>query len=830
MRASYNWLRELSGVDASPAEVRERLTRAGLEVEAADAFGEGLDRVVVGEVRASRRHPERDKISIVTVFDGETEQEVICGAPNVPAPGGRVLFARLGATLPGGMEIAERKIAGVVSRGMICSEVELGIGPGEEGIFVFDAAGAPRPGERIDAALPIRDTVFEVSLTPNRPDCLGHLGLAREVALAFGEPFEPKRPRAPELVDGPPSFVDRPENVALAPLWAGAPAVARLVAGEVDVRIESPERCPRYGAALVLGVAIAPSPFWLRHRLHVLGLRPISNVVDVTNYVLLEHGHPIHGFDLARVRRQRIVVRLARDGEKMATLDGIERTFTSDDLLICDGEGPVAVAGVMGGANSEIGDDTRDVLIECAYFDPRSVRRTARRLGLHTDASHRFERGVDPSAVPAVLARASSLMAEVCGGAVVARALDVNPRPIAPASLRVRYARARSILGIDVSRDEARRTLEGIGCVVRESGDDHLDVDAPTFRPDLAREIDLIEEIGRVGGYERIPAQVPSVSPSAEGTPERILFVRRAREASAAAGLYEAVTYSFVSRRELEAARAPLATVELANPLSEERSVMRTSLLPGLAAAARHAWRRQATRVALFEVGHTFHPAPNDTLPVETRRLGVLLVGARGQWIGEGEPFDFWDGKGYVQAIVRPLLGVVPETVLDDSLDARAPWLHPRRRATIRAAGIDVGSLGELHPEVADALELEARAIYAEIDVGLLLEARVRTGVPQARALPRFPAVVRDIAMVVGDEHPASAIAEALRAAAKGLAESVTLFDLYRGKPVPEGKKSVAFRIVYRDPDETLTDKRVDAVHAEVSKAAEARFGAALRA
>ncbi|MFW6050204.1 MAG: phenylalanine--tRNA ligase subunit beta [Myxococcota bacterium] len=807
MRASYNWLKELTGVDVPPDEVAERLTAAGVAVDAVERHGdEGLDRVVVAEVRGVRSHPKRDKLSLVTVFDGEGEHEVVCGAPNVPGPGGRVLFARLGAELPGGLTIEERKIGGAVSRGMICSEAELDIGADAAGILVLGEREEGTPGQPAADALDLRDAVLELDLTPNRPDCLGHVGIAREVALLFGTKL-----RLPEV----PALEAAPE------------AVRHEEAGEVRVDIEDPARCPRYGAALVTDVRAGPSPFHVRHRLHLLGLRPLSNLVDATNWVLLEWGHPIHGFDLARVRGRRIVVRLAREGERMATLDGVERAFTGDDLLICDGEGPVAVAGVMGGENSEIGDDTTDVLIECAYFDPRSVRRTARRLGMHTDASHRFERGVDPGAVPRVLARAADLLARLGGGRAFGRAVDAHPQPAPPKRVRVRPSRVSALLGADVPRGDVRRWLEGVGCALEEV-DDAFEATVPTWRPDIGREVDLIEEVARLRGYDAIPTAVPRVRPSEEGTPAVLGFARRARQHAAAAGLTEVVSYAFLSRRDLAAARASTDAVALANPLSEERAVMRTSLLPGLAAAAVRAQRRQVRQVRLFEAGRTYHPS-GERLPEERRWLACLMVGPRPAWIGDGEPMDFYDAKGAVSAIVEPLLAVHPAWRADEGLPATYGFLHPRRCAAVEVAGRAVGVLGELHPDVAEALELEGRPVYAELSVEALFAARQSLGPPQAPDLPRYPAVMRDIAMVVPEGHPAGAIADSLREAAGGLAESVELFDMYRGKPVPEGHKSLAFRIVYRDPDATLTDERVDRAHAQVAAAAERLFQASLR-
>ncbi len=806
MRASLRWLKELSGVEAPVADVRERLTRAGLEVEAVTARGAGLDGIVVAEVRKKAPHPKRDKLTLVTVYDGEHEVDVLCGAPNVPEPGGRVLFARVGAKLPGGLEIGERAIAGVTSRGMICSEAELDIGADSAGIVVLGADVVAKPGEPIARALDLEDWTLEIGLTPNRPDCLGHVGPARELAVLSGKTFAVPVPPAPAR------FAD-PADVPPTP-----------------IEIAHPDRCPRYGAGVVLEVAIAPSPFAVRYRLHNLGIRAISNVVDVTNIVLLEWGHPIHAFDLDKLRGEKIVVRRARADERMATLDGIERVLVDDDLLICDGEGPVAVAGVMGGANSEIAATTRRVLIECAYFDPRSVRRTARRLGLHTEASHRFERGVDPGAVPTVLAHTLSMLTRLAGGAASARTIDAYPAPVVAPRVDLRDERIGGLLGFEPSRDDARRVLEGIGCKIEADDGSMRRVAIPSWRPDMSRDGDLVEEIGRVLGFERIPSIVPSVKPSTEGTAPIVSFARRLREQAAAIGLDEAVNYAFVSRRELELARVPTDCVVLANPLSDERAVLRTSLLPGLAADVRRARRHQVARATLFELARTFHPVQGAVLPNERQRLGIALAGPRRAWIGDGDPFDFFDVKGAVEALVRPLVGAVPKTELDAKLAADAPFLHPRRRARVRVAGLDVGVLGEVHPDVVDALELGGSLAYAELDVGALLEAIDRIGPILARPLPRFPSATRDVAVVVDEQLPAADVAAALREAAGELVEDVSLFDLYRGAPVPAGRKSLAFHVVYRDRESTLTDARVDEAHARLVQAAEARFGALLRA
>ncbi|MCA9605207.1 MAG: phenylalanine--tRNA ligase subunit beta, partial [Myxococcales bacterium] len=472
MKASHRWLAELSGVDASAQEVADALTRLGLEVEDMEAHGFGLDHVVVAEVRAKEPVPKKDKLTLVTVFDGEGERKVICGAPNVPEPGGRIVLAKPGAVLPGGFAIADREVGGVLSSGMLCSETELGIGEGTAGILVLQAGDPGRPGQLVADALGLEDHVFDISLTPNRPDCLGHLGLARELALAFEKAYRRPSPGAPprlisgvERADAPdelPMIEDQSQPVDTLTLVEARPDVPALV----PIEIEDSERCPRYAGGVVQGVTVAPSPFWLRYRLFCLGVRPIDNVVDVTNLVLLELGHPIHAFDLAKLRGSKIVVRRAAEGEVMPTLDGQARTFTADDLLICDGEGPVAVAGVMGGLNSEIDASTKDVLIEVAYFDARSIRRTSRRLGLHTESSHRFERGIDPNGVPWAMRRAATLICALANAAAAPIARDVCPKPIAEKAIDFEPSHVARLTGAAIDEAQTRTALEAIGCSI----------------------------------------------------------------------------------------------------------------------------------------------------------------------------------------------------------------------------------------------------------------------------------------------------------------------------------------------------------------------------
>ena len=635
-----------------------------------------------------------------------------------------------------GMQIAPRKVGGIESNGMICSEAELEIGVEAAGIFVVDADNGALPGAGVADALDLHDVILDVGLTPNRPDCLGHVGIAREIGVLFGIGYKPRKAAGPpRTFSAGSSFQSGEPTTKLTPLWdTESEVVDPPELPAIAIEILDGDRCPRYGAALVSGVKVAPSPFWLRYRLHNLGFRALSNVVDATNLILLEWGHPIHGFDLARLGGSKVVVRRAADGEKMATLDAVERTFTSDDLLICDGDGPVAVAGVMGGLDTEIRDETNDVLIECAYFDPRSIRRTSRRLGLHTDSSHRFERGVDPEAVPRVLASAASLIAELGGGVAATTAIDRVATPYEPKAIHFRPARAAQLLGTPVSKVESLRILESLGCNVVEQSDDAITAEAPSWRPDLGREVDLIEEVARVRGYEEIPTAVPRVHPSETGTASLLKFVDRLRDAAATSGLFEAVNYGFLSVDDLRKARVSTNAVPLANPLSEERAVMRTSLLPGLTAAATRAQRHGATEVRLFELARTFHPS-EDVLPREDTVLAIALAGQRSGWIGGEEPFDLYDGKGVIEAIVERAFGQVPELVPGEV----PSFLHPKRSAVVALASRSIGFVGEMHPEVGDDLGLIGRVIYAELDVAALHALSEELGPTQAARPAEVP-------------------------------------------------------------------------------------------
>ncbi len=815
MRISYGWLRELlPSLAASPSEVAERLTAGGLEVESIVEYGASSDDVIVAKVLNVEPHPARERLRLVTVDAGGAEQRVVCGAPNVPAPGGLVVLAKVGTHLPAvDFTLTPKTIGGVDSAGMLCSESELGLSEASEGILVLEA-GAAGAGTALSSAVrSARDTIFEIGVTPNRPDALGHVGVARELAALLGLPFEP--PRA----------------------GTAARVSARALDSVVRVTIEESERCPIYAAGFVEGVTVAPSPAWMRFRLQALGVRPISNVVDVTNWLLLEFGQPMHAFDHALVANRTIVVRRARPSEPFETLDGVKRTLDADDLVICDGEGPTALAGVMGGRNSEIRDTTRDVLLECAYFQPRGIRRTSRRHALSTESSYRFERGVDWDAIPLVLARAKVLLTELAGGAAVANDLCIRGEPLARPTVRLRSRRLDALLGMQVPFGEATRALERLGLRVKsvtgEGSDALAEVEGASHRPDLVRETDLIEEVVRLRGFDTVPTVLPAIAP---GTPRPTSRLERAvlREAMNL-GLSEAVTYSFVSERELAAVFAPAPAVTLENPLSEERSVLRTSLLPGLLDVLGRARRRGERAARLFTVGARFLPpsagsdgparpridADLGALPEERPSFAAVLAGPRPAHLHKPDDMDVLDAKGLAVELVERLTGRTPD-VCAARPEERPAHLHPRGAAWLSLDGTRLGSLGPLHPDVVDALGVGGPAQIVELDLRAI--ELLGTVPPRYRPIPRLPATSRDVALVADESVPAADIEREIRQAAGPLCESVELFDLFTGGSIPTGFRSLAYRIVYRDPRatsepdaaRTLTDDEVDKEHERV--------------
>jgi phenylalanyl-tRNA synthetase beta chain len=781
MKVSLNWLRELVDGKLDGTDVAHRLTMAGLEVESRTPFG-AFSGVIVAEVRAKRPHPNANKLTLVDVFDGQATTQVVCGAPNVPEPGAFVLWARPGARLPSGITLEPKDVRGVVSPGMLCAEDELGFGTSHEGIIVLTKIDGLSPGDDLAHKLQLPDEILEVNVTPNRPDCLGHLGIAREVAALTGGRLKALDVTLPKPVGN----------------------------GKPRVEVIDTEGCPRYTALELGNLKIAPSPLPIRLRLQSLGVRAISNVVDATNWVLLERGQPLHAFDLDKLAGQTIVVRRARANEKIVTLDGQERTLQGDDVTICDAERPVAVGGVMGGSTSEVSATTARVLLESAYFQPARVRRTGKRLGLHTEASHRFERGVDPAGAPDAARRCAQLMIELAGAQLIGPLLDVYPKTISPIRVSLRAARTRALLGVELDAAAQGKLLSSLGLTVTQKGPqgtETLEAEIPTRRPDLTREIDLIEEIARLYGYEQIAPTVPRLRNAPGPTGDRL--GEDTRDALRGLGFDEVITYAFVPPESLKALGHAAddvrsRPVRIQNPLREEQSAMRTSLVPGLLHALQRNVSRGAPDVRIFEVGEVFFRRENEILPEERRRVAGVMAGHSDGWLKPGAPFDAFDIKGAVEELLRALGHAVEVAA------SQEPWLHPGVQGHLVVAGQTVGVFGEVHPDVAVRLGVEARPFAFEVDLAALGTAPF----PSAGELPRFPAVSRDLSFFIAADVSARSIREAIERVRDPLCIDVRVLEDYRepGK-VPDGKKGMLWSFTYRAPDRTLTDTEVQTLH-----------------
>jgi phenylalanyl-tRNA synthetase beta chain len=838
MRVSLRWLRELLPQLPKDADaVAKLLTDIGLAVDGVEDFSRRFDGCVIAEVVRFEPHPSRSSLRLVTVRRGDGasgEQTVVCGAPNVPDPGHLVVLAGIGANLPGvGFALERKAIGGVPSEGMLCSESELGVSDASDGIIVI-APSTFAPGTPLIEAYPeLDDAIFELDITPNRPDALGHVGVARDLAARLAMPFALPEPPA-------------------------VPAAQRVSVPRLDELItlenRSPERCPRYGAAAVVDVQIKPSPSWMAWRLQRLGIRPISNAVDITNWLLLLFGHPTHAFDLDRVRGAKIIVRKAQPGEPFTTLDGVARTLEADDLVIADGEAPSALGGVMGGADSEIRGETKRILLECAYFVPTGIRRTAKRHAMHTESSHRFERGVDWSALSHVLKYGQALLATLADARVIDEQRIVGDAPIPLPQMRLRSARLDALLGIPVPFNEARAILErlGFGVAATNASDApaaELVVTGASHRPDVNLEADLIEEVARIRGLDRIPTTLPRMLPQPQRTVGKL-----EREVVATAvnlGLSEALLYGFVAPSALEKLMAPPSPVVLDNPLSEDRSVLRTSLLPGLLDAVGRSRRRGDPMVRLFSVGSVFLPpgSPRSAtaerlrprlsddvaaLPVEESRFAAVLAGPRPSWLKKPEDVDVFDAKGLAVELCERLLGQsVSVRHCPESLTTR--HLHPRGAAQVLVGSRVIGHFGPLHPDVVDAFDLGESLQVVEIDIAAVEE--IGRSVPRYSPIARLPAIVRDVSFELSDAVAAGEVTELIRSAAGELCESVELFDLFTGGALPKDKRALAFRIVYRDPKartqpdnaRTLTDAEVDACQTAVVAAVQKHYGSGLR-
>ncbi len=797
MKVSFSWLQEFVKIALTPQDLAERLTMVGLEVEGIDEIRPAFKKVVVGRIVAV--HPVGGELNVCRVDVGKSVVPILCGAPNVTV-GTRVPVVLPGGFLPDGRRIEEVMIRGERSVGMICSEKELGLGEDSGGTLILDEDAIP--GVDLTDALKLHDHLLEVAVTPNRGDCLSHLGIAREVGALTGASVHLKSGKPGE----------------------GKTPIRKLTSVSVKAR----DLCPQYSARVIQGVTVGPSPFWLRRRLSLCGLRPINNVVDATNYVLLEMGQPLHAFDHARLEEGRVVVCAAKDGEQITTLDGVERTLQPGMLVIADAVRPIAIAGVMGGGATEVTGATRNILLESARFQQASVRRTAKALGLSTESSYRFERGVDPSGVVRALDRVARLIKELAGGRVAQGLINREGKRPRPTPLLLRVERVGQILGTSIRQKEIARLLARIQCRVKQRGTKALVVSAPSHRLDLTREIDFVEEVTRLKGID----QIPTTLPGGQVQPTRVTpfcgIERQIRRLLTACGFQETVNFSFTREDLFDKLQLPTGdlrrrVVRIRNPLGGE-AVLRSFLLPSLLENLLLNENRGSRDIKLFEIARVFRAQPGTAGPVEGRVAGILAAGGRFfPWWGVASgTVDFYDLKGVLQALER-VVGL--SATLRGGREI--PYLHPGRQAEVMFGRQVLGWIGELHPEVVRIFDLKTDAVAMEVDLDLL--DRHRKPAARYTPLPRYPAVFRDVAVVLQETVPAGQVEAAIRRTGGALVERVDLFDVYRGEPVPQGKKSLAFSIQYRAADRTLTDEEVAAIHGRIVQTLEKELGGVLR-
>ena len=786
MIVTYNWLKEFVDFQLSPQQLCDRLTMAGLEVDALEEIGGNLDSVIVAKLESVEKHPDADRLTVCQVNNGTETVQVVCGATNHKT-GDLIALAQPGSVLPGDFKIKKSKIRGQVSQGMLCSEKELALAEDSPGIMILP--GGLTLGEPVFTALGLKDFQIEIGLTPNRPDCLSVVGVAREVAALCQQELKL-----------PVSHVEEIEDP---------------IENHAAVVIENEEGCPRYAARMVKNIKIGPSPDWMVRRLEAVGMRSINNVVDVTNYVMMELGHPLHAFDFRYLEDGKIVVKPAKAGEKFTTLDDQEHSLSAEDLMICDGQRPVAMAGVMGGLNSEVQSDTSTVLLEAAYFKPTMIRRTSKRHGLHTESSHRFERGADIDMIPVALDRAASLIAELADGQVASGMIDCYPRQLDPVVIEISTPKVKKLLDIPISTDEVKQHLESIG-LQPQAGDnsDSLQVTVPSFRPDIEREVDLIEEVARLYGYGRIPVTMPVGTVDAKLPPLRQLLQKYLRQTMVASGFSEAINYSFVAVDSLNkiaigADDRRLTQVKILNPLSEDQAVMRTSLVPSLLDTVSRNLNYRSSNLRLFELRPVFLTQSDRDQCLEKLSLTAVMSGQRNPegWSQDSSLVDFYDIKGVVEEI---LAKVNIYNVSFDSIVSQ-PYLHPGKSCQLVLGEKSLGFIGEVHPEVLNNFTIEQPVYLFELDVDAIIASAGQYS--QFKTLSKFPDVKRDSALLLDESISADQVMDIVNKSKIRLVESASIFDLYTGKGVPVGKKSLAIRVCYRDLEKTLTEAEVTKSH-----------------
>ncbi|MHA5065849.1 phenylalanine--tRNA ligase subunit beta [Cetobacterium somerae] len=777
MLISLDWLKQYVDIKEDIKELENTLTMIGQEVEAIEEQGKELAKVVIGQITEYGKHPEAEKLTLLKVNIGEEEElQIVCGAPNHKL-GDKVVVATIGAILPGDFKIKKSKIRGIESQGMLCSEVELGLGNDGDGIIILPE-DAPL-GVEYRVYKKLNDVIFELEITPNRPDCLSYIGIAREIAAYYG-----RKIKCPE--------------------FESKKIIESINTGHIDVRIEDKERCKRFSGKVIKNIKVQESPEWLKNRLISMGLKPINNVVDATNYILFECNQPLHAYDLTKINDRKIVVRKALNGEKIVTLDGVERELNKGELIIADAEKPLGIAGIMGGESSKVTEETTEIFLECAYFTPENIRKTSKELGLSSDSSYRFERGLDIENTAEVLERAADLISQLTGGEVLEGCIDKYIEKYEKIEIPLNIEKLRKFMGKNIEIDVVGKILTNLGINIKTLNSTTIIATPPSYRGDLTRTADLYEEIIRMYGFDNIENKMPEENIRPGVKDSMTVVVDEAKEILAKLGLQEVINYSFISKDAIKMLGITEPTLEITNPISDDMAVMRPTLIYSLLSNVRDNLNRNQNGLRFFEVSRVFTPK-EDGLANETLRASIALAGKtfKTLWDPKPEAMDFYTLKGFVEKFLE-YMGVT-RYQLDRSEDKN---FHPGRSADIRIGKVKIGTFGEIHPELAENMDIKReRAYVAELDLTTLLNYRAKK--VKYERIVKYPEVTRDLAVVLDRDVLVGKMLEDIKKSSN-LIESVAIFDVYQGEKIEADKKSVAISIVLRKKDGTLEESDIN--------------------
>jgi phenylalanyl-tRNA synthetase beta chain len=788
MKITYNLLKELVDFDFTPEELAEQLTMRGLEVEMVLPVKLPFSGIIVGKILDIKPHPNAQKLQLCKVTTGKEELQIVCGAHNIKV-GDIVPAAVLGATLADNTKIIQRNIRGVDSFGMLCSEKELGLNEASEGIFILSHENTNkkdlRLGVSLEEAIGLNDTILEVNVTPNRPDALSITGIAREICSLTGNPLKLQKINFSET----------------------GPATKELA----KVEISAWSLCPRYTARVIQNVKVKSSPFWLRYRLQLLGIRPVNNVVDITNYVLTECGQPLHAFDYKTINDSKIIVRTANTGEEITTIDNEERKLDNNILVIADNKKPIAIAGIIGGKETEVGEQTTDILLESAYFEPTQIRKTSKKFGISTEASYRFERNIDPAIQVYASGRAAQLIQLIAGGSISKEILNLEKNIPQPPSIEIDVPYCSRIIGIDIPSQKINSILKGIGCKIKKEKK-NLIIIPPSWRSDITKRIDLIEEIARIYGYTKIPSHMPEAMVNAPAKQKTHELTKKLYPLLAGMGLSEIVSYSFIDPRDLSLLRIPEEKyMTLANPIDKNVCIMRPTLIPGIINNIIYNTNRGNDAIHVFEFGRCFFPNKNEIMPKEELHLAIGICGNPKEihWRKSQTIVDFFYLKGILEELLRKsFIKNYEFKKIED------PLFCPGKACKIIIDDQEIGKFGELHPQVIRNFDIKANSIYtAELNISFLLNILENIKIDKFQPLPKFPSVRRDISIILDKARESHDIIELIQEMGSDIIENIEIFDVYEGNPIPEGKKSIAYAVFYRNKEKTLTDEEVDSIH-----------------